>query len=100
MSMSLPEDARHRLSQWCAAQVTGAERRRRQVGYTVHGDVVTVAERRAPRYPELGTSWTTRPLLRVRLRGPGAGRGGAPPPGGGGRGGGAPRRPRGGGGGA
>ena len=65
--MSLPEDARHRLSQCCAAQVTGAERRRRQVGYTVHGDVVTVSERRAPRYPELGTSWTTRPLLRLRL---------------------------------
>jgi hypothetical protein len=74
MSMSLPEDARHRLSQWCTAQVTGAERRRRQVGYTVHGDVVTVAERRAPRYPELGTSWTTRPLLRLRLEDQATGR--------------------------
>jgi len=74
MSMSLTEDARHRLSQWCAAQVTGAERRRRQVGYTVHGDVVTVSERRAPRYPELNTAWTTRPLLRLRLEDPATGR--------------------------
>jgi hypothetical protein len=74
MSMSLSEDARHRLSQWCAAQVTGAERRRRQVGYTVHGHTVTVAERRAPRYPELGTAWTSRPLLRLRLEDPAAGR--------------------------
>jgi hypothetical protein len=74
MSMSLSEDARRRLSQWCAAQVTGAERRRRQVGFTAHGDAVTVSERRAPRYPELGTSWSTRPLLRLRLEDPATGR--------------------------
>ncbi|MGI5126438.1 hypothetical protein ACQEVB_06430 [Pseudonocardia sp. CA-107938] len=72
--MGLAEEARRRLSQWCAAQVTGEERRRRQVGYTVQGDTVTITERRAPRYPELGTAWASRPLLRLRLEDPTTGR--------------------------
>ena len=74
MSMVLAEEVRRRVAQWCAAQVSGAERRHRQVGYTVRGDVVTIADRRAPRYPELSTSWTSEPLVQLRLEDPAAGR--------------------------
>lgn len=74
MSMVLPEEARRRLSQWCADRVPAPERRHRQVGYTVHGAEVTVTERRAPLYPELGTAWTSQPLVRLRLEDPAAGR--------------------------
>lgn len=72
--MVLPEEARRRLSQWCADRVPRAERPRRQVGYSVRGAEVTVTERRAPLYPELGTAWTSQPLARLRLEDPASGR--------------------------
>lgn len=72
--MALPEDTRHRLSQWCAARVPGAERGRRRVAYTTHGDEITISERRAPRFPELGSAWASHPMIRLRLDRPGTGR--------------------------
>ncbi|MDN5859693.1 MAG: hypothetical protein L0H84_13830 [Pseudonocardia sp.] len=72
--MVLSEEVRRRLSRWCADRVPGPERPHRQVGYTVHGSEVTITERRAPLYPELGTAWTSQPLVRLRLEDPSAGR--------------------------
>src|SRR5436309_2444250 len=74
MSMLLPEETRRRLSRWCADRVPGAERPHRQVGYTVRGSEVTITERRAPLYPELGTAWTSQPMVRLRLVDVAAGR--------------------------
>lgn len=65
--MSVPEETRHRLSQWCAARVQDGERDRRQVGYTIQGDEITIVERKAPTYPELETSWSTTPIARLRI---------------------------------
>ncbi|GAA0942138.1 hypothetical protein [Pseudonocardia zijingensis] len=67
--MAVPDEIRSRLSQWCAARVPAAERDQRQIGYTIHGDAVTILERRPPAYPELGPAWSATPVARlVRLR--------------------------------
>jgi hypothetical protein len=71
--MSVPEQTRVRLSQWCTARIPAQERRQRQIGYTIQGDDVTIVDRRAPAYPELGTAWSTTPLARLRADDPGAG---------------------------
>lgn len=68
--MTLSEEDRHRLSQWCAARVPAHDRARRQIGYTVQGDEITISERRAPLYPELGTAWSSVPLVRLHHEGP------------------------------
>src|SRR4051794_27641304 len=52
-TVPVPEETRHQLSLWCSAQVPAAERGQRQIGYTIHGDDVTIVDRRAPTYPEL-----------------------------------------------
>ncbi|HZG90230.1 MAG TPA: hypothetical protein VEZ42_08450 [Pseudonocardia sp.] len=64
--MSVTEDVRARLSAWCTARIPDAERRTRQIGYTIQGDEVTIVDRRAPTYPELVTAWSTTPLARLR----------------------------------
>lgn len=64
--MSVPEETRVRLSRWCTARIPATERPQRQIGYTIHGDEVTIIDRRAPTYPELGTAWSTTPLARLR----------------------------------
>src|SRR5690242_17527624 len=69
----VPEETRHQLSLWCSAQVPAEERRQRQIGYTIQGDDVTIVDRRAPAYPELGTAWSTTPLARLRADDPEAG---------------------------
>jgi hypothetical protein len=63
--VAVPEEIRHRLSQWCTARIPAAERRDRQIGYTISGDEVTIVDRRAPTYPELRTAWTTTPVARL-----------------------------------
>lgn len=60
--MSVSEELRHRLSLWCAQRIPEAERRRRQIGYSVEGAEVTILDRRPPAYPELDAEWTTTPL--------------------------------------
>lgn len=64
--MPVPEEVRARLARWCAERVTVADRDRHQVGYTIHGDEIVVADRRPPAYPELGAAWTSSPLARLR----------------------------------
>jgi carbamate kinase len=64
--MTVPEETRIRLTQWCSARVPGAEREQRQVGYSIQGDEITVVERRPPAYPELGPAWSTTPVARLR----------------------------------
>ena len=64
--MSVPEETRVRLSRWCTARISATERRQRQIGYTIHGDDVTIVDRRAPTFPELGSAWSTTPLARLR----------------------------------
>jgi hypothetical protein len=64
--MAVPEEIRTRLSQWCAARVPDAEREQRQIGYTIHGDEITIFERRPPAYPELGPAWSATPVARLR----------------------------------
>lgn len=65
--MAVPEETRHRLTLWCAAQVPAGHRDRRQIGYTIQGDEVTIVDRHPPTYPELDLAWTTTPLVRLRL---------------------------------
>ncbi len=65
--MSVPEQVRHALSRWCAERIPEAERERHRVGYTIQGPDVTILDRRAPTYPELGAEWTSTPLARLRL---------------------------------
>ena len=67
--MAVPEEIRTRLSHWCAARVPAAERDHRQIAYTIHGDAITILERKPPAYPELGPAWSARPMARLR-RGP------------------------------
>jgi hypothetical protein len=66
-SMTVSDEIRTRLSQWCAARVPDAEREQRQVAYTIQGDEVTIVERRPPAYPELGQAWSAEPLALLRL---------------------------------
>ena len=65
-SVVVPEEIRHRLSQWCTARIPNAERRQRQIGYTISGDEVIILDRRAPTYPELHTAWSATPVARLR----------------------------------
>jgi hypothetical protein len=63
--MAVPEEIRMRLSHWCAARVPAGERDHRQVAYTIHGDAITIHERRPPAYPELGPAWSATPVARL-----------------------------------
>jgi hypothetical protein len=80
--MAVPEEIRRRLSHWCSARVPARERDHRQVAYTIHGDAITILERRPPAYPELGPAWSATPVARLLRRTDGwqlerpAGRGG------------------------
>jgi hypothetical protein len=62
----VPEEIRHRLSQWCTARIPDEERRQRRIGYTISGDEVTILDRRAPTYPELHTAWSATPMALLR----------------------------------
>jgi len=64
--MAVPEEIRTRLSRWCATRVPDAEREQRQIAYTIHGDEITIIERRPPAYPELGQAWSATPMARLR----------------------------------
>jgi hypothetical protein len=66
--MAVPEEIRMRLSHWCAARVPAGERDQRQIAYTIHGDAVTILERRPPAYPELGPAWSATPVARLLRR--------------------------------
>lgn len=66
--MAVPEEIRSRLSQWCAARVPTGERDQRQIAYTIHGDSITILDRRPPAYPELGPAWSATPVARLRRR--------------------------------
>ena len=66
--MAVPEEIRTRLSRWCAARIPDTEREQRQIGYTIHGDAITILERRPPAYPELGPAWSATPVARLRRR--------------------------------
>lgn len=63
--MAVPEEIRLRLSRWCAERIPEPEREHRRIGYTITGDDVTISDRRAPRFPELGAEWTSTPLARL-----------------------------------
>jgi len=63
--MAVPEEIRTRLSQWCAARVPAGERDQHQIAYTIHGDAITIFDRRPPAYPELGPAWSATPLARL-----------------------------------
>lgn len=68
--MAVSEETRHRLSRWCAERVSDVEREQRQISYTIHGDDVTIHDRRPPAYPELGAAWTSTPVALLRVDDP------------------------------
>ncbi len=74
LGMPVPEEIRHRLSQWCAARVPATDRDHRQVGYTIQGDEIIVHDRRAPTYPELDASWPSVAVARLHSDDPELGR--------------------------
>lgn len=63
--MTVADEIRTRLSQWCSARVPESERSKRQIAYTIQGDDVTILERRPPAYPELGQAWSAVPVARL-----------------------------------
>jgi hypothetical protein len=68
--MAVPEEIRTRLSRWCAARVSDSERGQRQISYTIQGREVTILDRRAPTYPELGAAWSSTGIAQLRLDDP------------------------------
>ncbi|MFC4946889.1 hypothetical protein [Pseudonocardia sp. GCM10023141] len=64
--MAVPEETRQRLSRWCAARVPDGERERRQIGFAIQGDEVTILDRRPPTYPELDMAWSATPVVQLR----------------------------------
>lgn len=64
--MSVSDEIRHRLSRWCAERVPAGDRELRQIGYTIRDDAVTILDRRAPAYPELGAAWSSTALAQLR----------------------------------
>ncbi|MGH3614405.1 MAG: hypothetical protein ACRDRK_17815 [Pseudonocardia sp.] len=68
--MAVPEEIRTRLSRWCTASIPHSERAHRQIGYTIHGDDVTIVDRRPPIYPEQDVAWTSTPLAQLRRSDP------------------------------
>jgi hypothetical protein len=63
--MTVADEIRTRLSQWCSARVPDSEREHRQIAYTIQGDDVTIVDRRPPTYPELGHAWSAVPVARL-----------------------------------
>lgn len=58
------------FSRWCADRVPGHARANLQIGYSIHGDLVTFVERRPPRFPELNSAWTSSPIAQLRYNDP------------------------------
>lgn len=72
-AVSVPDEFPQRLAAWCREVVPADERAHRRLGWAIHEDVVRLADRRAPEYPELAAAWTSTPVARLRYRDPGPG---------------------------
>lgn len=68
--MSAPKDFQAVLSRWCAQRVPEQARDTRQIGYSMHGDRITIVERRPPTYPELHLAWSRTRITQLRYNDP------------------------------
>lgn len=58
------------FSRWCADRVPGHARASLQIGYTIHGDHVTIVERHPPAFPELTSAWSSVYVAQLRHNDP------------------------------
>ncbi len=58
------------FSAWCAARIPADRRASLQVGYLIHGNDVTILERRPPAFPELGAAWSSAKVAQLRYGDP------------------------------
>lgn len=66
----MPKEYQPLLSRWCAERVPAQTRGSLQVAYTIHGDEITIVQRRPPAYPELNSEWSSTPIARLRYNAP------------------------------
>jgi hypothetical protein len=62
----VPKEYLALLSRWCADRVPAHVRSRLQVAYKIHGEQVTITERRPPAYPELNSAWSIARIAQLR----------------------------------
>ncbi|MBV9315489.1 MAG: hypothetical protein JO100_17555 [Pseudonocardia sp.] len=68
--MTVPKEYRALFSRWCAERVPAHARAHLQIGFRIHGDVVTILERRPPEFPELSSVWTSTSVAQLRHNDP------------------------------
>ncbi|HEX4361247.1 MAG TPA: DUF3024 domain-containing protein [Pseudonocardia sp.] len=68
--MAVPKEYQALFSRWCADRVPGHARASLQIGYTIHGDSVTIVERHPPAFPELSSAWSTAHIAQLRYNDP------------------------------
>jgi hypothetical protein len=68
--MAVPQEYQDLFVRWCAEQVPARLKDRLQVAYSIHGDQVTISERRPPPFPELDAAWTAAPVAQLRYNEP------------------------------
>jgi hypothetical protein len=68
--MAVPKEYQALFGRWCADRVPGHARASLQIGYTIHGDQVTIMERRPPAFPELASAWSSVHVAQLRYNDP------------------------------
>ncbi len=68
--MAVPKSYQALFSRWCADRVPATARAGRQIGYSIHGDQVTIVERRPPQFPELNSAWSSTRVAQLRHNDP------------------------------
>jgi len=68
--VAVPKEYQALFSRWCADRVPGHARASLQIGYSIHGDQVTIVERHPPEFPELNSAWSSTPVAQLRYNDP------------------------------
>lgn len=71
--MAGPEEYQELFHRWCAGRVPDAARAGLQVGFSTHGNQVTIVQRRPPAFPELDAAWSSTRVAQLRHNDPAKG---------------------------
>jgi Protein of unknown function (DUF3024) len=66
MAADLPDTDLARVERWCRQRIPAHAQHQVHLEHQTHGRAVTIVERRAPRDPDHGTEWTSRPVAQLR----------------------------------